>query len=107
MSVLIKGINKPTNCFLCHLSYMRTERLFCYLTNEEIIGAKIASECPLIPVPNHGRLIDASELQKTIHEHDYLLKDVWNTTDNGMFTIGIDYAIFTAPTIIPSDEDGE
>ena len=41
---------------------MKCERLFCYLTNEEIIGAKIASECPLIPVPNHGRLIDADAM---------------------------------------------
>lgn len=45
------------------------------------------------------RLIDASELQKRIHEHDYLLKDAFNSIDSGMFTIGIDYAIQTAPTI--------
>ena len=45
------------------------------------------------------RLIDATELQRRIHEHDYVLHDQNNTVEKGMFTAGIDYAIQTAPTV--------
>ena len=96
MGIYLKNINKPTNCFLCHLSYMRNERLFCYLTNEEIIGAKIASECPLIPVPNHGRLIDADALKLKHHWTDDFYETEYVEVDD----------IDDAPTIIEA-EDGE
>ena len=62
-----------------------------------------------VPVPPHGRLIDADALMQIIREHDYPLKAHFNSTDNGMFTIGIQQAVDEAPTIIPADpaEEGE
>lgn len=45
------------------------------------------------------RLIDADALKQTINEHDYVLRDMFNSTDKGMFTIGIDFAINEQPTI--------
>lgn len=39
------------------------------------------------------RLIDADELIKTIKANHYQLKSHLNSTDYGMFTIGIQYAI--------------
>ena len=64
MSVLVKGMEMPANCFLCKLSYMSGERLFCSaMKNEEVLRSKIASNCPLIEVPTpHGRLIDADAI---------------------------------------------
>lgn len=44
-------------------------------------------------------LIDANALSCDIHEHDYVLKDMFNSTDRGMFTCGIDYAIQIQPNI--------
>jgi len=45
------------------------------------------------------RLIDADELMETIKAHDYPLKDHLNSTDNGMFTIGIQQAVDEQPTV--------
>lgn len=60
--------------------------------------------CHLVDVPiPHGRLIDADELMKVIEENDYMLRGYYNTTDRGMFTIGIKQAIDEAPTIIEAE----
>lgn len=45
------------------------------------------------------RLIDADELIKTIKAHHYPLKSHLNSTDYGMFTIGIQYAIDEQTTV--------
>lgn len=45
------------------------------------------------------RLIDAGALMKIIREHDYPLRSHFNSTDNGMFTIGVQQAVDEAPTI--------
>ena len=52
----------------------------------------------------HGRLIDADKLMKVIEENDYTLRSYYNTTDRGMFTIGIKQAIDEAPAIIEAEE---
>ena len=45
------------------------------------------------------RYIDADALMKVIREHDYPLRSHFNSTDNGMFTIGVQQAVDDAPTI--------
>ena len=45
------------------------------------------------------RYIDADALMKVIREHDYPLRSHFNSTDNGMFTIGVQQAVDEAPTI--------
>lgn len=57
-----------------------------------------------VPVPAHGRLIDADALMGVIRAHDYPLTAHFNSTDNGMFTLGIQQAVDEAPTIIPAEE---
>ena len=63
MSVLIKGLEMPTNCFLCPLSVLNENRLFFEVTKNEVLRAKIDAECPLVPVPPHGDLIDRDAYQ--------------------------------------------
>lgn len=53
------------------------------------------------------RLIDADALMDVIRANDYPLRAHFNSTDNGMFTIGIQQAVDEAPTIIPASEEGE
>lgn len=60
-----------------------------------------------VPVPPHGRLIDADALMEIIKAHDYPLRAHFNSTDNGMFTIGIQQAVDDAPTIIPASGGNE
>ena len=45
------------------------------------------------------RLIDVDALKETIHRQHYRLSNAINTTDHGMFTVGIDQAIDEQPTI--------
>ena len=101
MGVYIKGMKMPKGCASCPLY------------NDECFGAykceaaqswgsdtERASGCPLVPVPKHGRLIDADALE---YEEAYL---------NGHYELG-DVEIVTrkdiesAPTVIPASEEGE
>lgn len=45
------------------------------------------------------RLVDADALMETIRAHDYPLKAHFNSTDNGMFTLGIQQAVDEQPTV--------
>ena len=54
MSILIKGMEMPKNCFWCPLSVLSDNRLFCEVTKNEVVRAKIDVDCPLVPVPPHG-----------------------------------------------------
>lgn len=60
MSVLIKGMKMPEDCFSCQLK----EEGFCNITNVYAGGINERnSDCPLVEIPEtHGRLIDAYEL---------------------------------------------
>ena len=49
---------------------------------------------------DHGRLVDADILEKSIREHSYLLKDVTNSIDFGMYVEGIIQAINECETIV-------
>ena len=64
MSILIKGMEMPKNCHNCEL-LTRVEVTYgavyaCQILNEVIGNVMVRQiRCPLIPVPPHGRLIDA------------------------------------------------
>lgn len=45
------------------------------------------------------RLIDGDALMETIRAHDYPLRAHFNSTDNGMFTLGIQQAVDEQPTV--------
>ena len=66
MSVLIKGMQTPEDCFSCPLK----EEGFCNITNAyagEI--NKRNSDCPLVELPeHHGRLIDADRLMRVYED---------------------------------------
>ena len=66
MGVYIKSMEMPKNCWLCPLSVFREmprEMLVCKITKEEVLRNKVDGSCPLVPVPPHGRLIDAKKLK--------------------------------------------
>lgn len=79
--VYIAGMQKPEKCDDCPL---QTADMICEL-----------STCPLIPVPDHGRLIDAEALMKQV-EHDAPLSTVYEKTMRRYLN--------NAPTIIPADK---
>ena len=93
MSVLVRGMEMPKNCHSCPMCLMR----FCQARDRELSeretrpNAKRPEDCPLLPVPPHGRLIDADALDSS--ETDYLGNHL-------VYLVDID----DAPTIIPAEE---
>lgn len=88
MSVIIKGIQMPEDCFSCPLK----EEGFCNITDAYAVRIKERnSDCPLVELPeHHGRLIDEDEIEipslETVNDQ-YLVFD----------------AIKDAPTIIEAE----
>lgn len=79
MSVLIKGMEMPGSCFNC--PFLDYEEGFCladaikhdsgWYENKFQPGWKIdgrPERCPLIPVPEHGRLIEESKVLDIVFE---------------------------------------
>ena len=105
MSVYIKGLEMPKSCFVCQFRIGR----FCpfidgWKNNVEKYEADNRHPfCPLTPVPDHGRLIDADALMKKAFRYPH--KDGITP----MYVFAND--VYNAPTIIPADhadkEDGE
>lgn len=68
MSVLIKNMGTPTNCgecmaFVCYRQYAGDSGdCFCGITKKDAKADVKNTDCPLVPIPPHGRLIDADEL---------------------------------------------
>lgn len=93
MSVLVRGMEMPKNCHSCPMCLMR----FCQAGDRELSeretrpNAKRPEDCPMLPVPPHGRLIDADALDSS--ETDYLGNHL-------VYLVDID----DAPTIIPAEE---
>ena len=100
MSVYIKGMEMPQNCYDCPFGADVDIGVGvahgCNLLKD---FAQFADErhddCPLIPVPDHGRLIDADAL-----------KENWCLTEFGNKVVEV-VEIDGAPTIIPSVKEGE
>ena len=84
MSILIKGMEMPKNCDVC---FMRDA---CEYSMP--LGKRL-TDCPLVEVPKHGRLIDADSLVKSMRDFSYM----WGERMN-------DEWIGEAPTIIPAEE---
>lgn len=79
MSVLIKGMEMPKNCYDCPFAMQDYTTLFgnnfkqtknsyaCVLTHKTITSTKRNRFCPLVPVPSHGRLKDVDALNDMIN----------------------------------------
>ncbi len=103
MSVYIKGMEMPKSCFECRFSIDG----FCYAVGDVNIRAneerQIASCCPLVPVPPHGRLIDADALLENMKK----VHDKWKMGEHYTPTSDDEIMVMYMPTIIPADKEGE
>ena len=105
MSVLIKGMEMPRNCFECPWRCkVDPENLLCRISGEyfeETFSGTIQNRhksCPLVPVPPHGDLIDRREAIIDANERAY---DFWLSDDEVNATIQF---LKEQPTIIPAEE---
>lgn len=105
MGVYIPGMEMPTRCCDCK---MYVEDIYCcHLLHREIENPwaddGVESDCPLIPVPPHGDLIDRAELWVEINK-------ICDRRDAGIITDldclqQILSAVRHAPTIIEAEEE--
>lgn len=97
MSILIKGMEMPKNCLECPL----------------VVCLSVESDCPLVPVPPHGRLIDADALmhefdkaQRTMEQHgrEYSCSFLSSSQEISTEWYCVEDMVENAPTIIPAEE---
>ena len=65
MSVIVKNMEMPPNCYFCSLadtSFIRCEAFSPTKLLEDDCEERRPDWCPLIELPFHGRLIDADRL---------------------------------------------
>ena len=105
MSVLIKGMQMPKCCRECPLESI--ERYVCSITGKAYNwGLKTRpTDCPLVEIQPHGRLIDADALDTSILQAGFSYAI---TRRKLRYTPGeVREKIANAPTIIPASEEGE
>ena len=101
MSVLIKSMEMPTSCYECPCNKDDGFGFFtCGVTKSECDFRNLPSDCPLIEVPPHGRLIDADALMK---DGWYLHKQVMGMS--GCATHELPLNNPSIPTIIEAEEE--
>jgi hypothetical protein len=66
MSILIKGMDMPTSCWDCYFQDCGNCRLNAdKVVDKCIIEDRRDDDCPLVPVPPHGRLIEEVDAIET------------------------------------------
>ena len=88
--IYIKGMEMPKNCAVCPCANDGIR--FCKAANEYIPMIGHPKFCPLIAVPDHGRLIDADALLVELRKSN----DVWADDFNDVW-------LGEMPTIIPAN----
>lgn len=68
MSVIVKGMEMPTSCLECPLTDGHSAS--CLITEKSVYFSidKRHDDCPLVPVPPHGRLGDLDQLKELFRE---------------------------------------
>lgn len=107
MGIYIKGMEMPTSCNECFV-----KPVFCPSIRGRM-GSDTApytwipanykhDDCPLVPVPPHGRLIDADAVFKRLQKQ---AMSVWgNGNPRYQIVLEVMDAIRFAPTIIEAEE---
>lgn len=109
MSVLIKGMEMPKSCGQCRFFVWSRgvgqhcavdDRITFHATIDGLdVGYERNGDCPLVPVPPHGRLIDADALAEKHRELAYELRGA-----NYDFHMTACSWVNNASTIIPAEE---
>lgn len=104
MGVYIKGMEMPTSCYKCPLRRRDGMDIVCPVAHERFLLPINILEyrldnCPLVPIPPHGDLIDRREAIIDANERAY---DFWLSDDEVNASIQF---LKEQPTIIPAEEE--
>ena len=105
----IPSMKKPTNCHDCPL-VDTLENCPCREMPDKdfwdsfILSMTVHEKCPLIPVPDHGRLIDAYFIVKRLRKQ---IQEVGEDTELANRDREFISVIGAVSAIIPADKEGE
>lgn len=102
MNVLIKGMEMPENCCECPINLYLCKHGFKYLLQHRELYDKRADDCPLVPVPPHGDLVDIDAYRDEFMNGVYAL--CRDDSDNYRANAIIDL-FDAAPIIIDAEEE--
>lgn len=102
--IYIPGMEMPKSCFECNLKKIWEDGVQCLVNKGLWMDCDSKHKaCPLIPVPDHGRLIDADAL---IDDMANMIPWVIESPEEIAMMDGLSAgyeAVGAAPTIIPAD----
>lgn len=118
MGVYIKGMEMPKNCMLCPLCVEEADPAngeMCMVTGTLMppCTRERLDNCPLAPVPPHGRLIDADELmhefekaQQTMAQHgrEYSCSFMSSGQEISTEWYCVEDMLENAPTLLEAEE---
>ena len=84
MSVLIKGMKMPKNCWECRFNASTIDRSdVCTITNKTYNWGlpHPPSDCPITELPPHGRLIDADEMVASVKRQTEIMREIAKEVD--------------------------
>lgn len=90
MSILIKGMEMPKNCWECHFGHGETG--ICVVDFKEHGDWDEPHDCPLVLIPPHGDLIDRDLFIEFIKTH-------WDSYDQWFVE-----QLEARPTVIEAEE---
>ena len=101
MGIYIKGMEIPRGCAFCKIARRNGKKMVCPFSGEEwdihdpMSADHRLDNCPLVPVPPHGDLIDAAEEMRLMQSCEYDTYDDYNRAFD---------MLDNAPTVIPAEE---
>ena len=113
--VYIPGMEMPTDCFDCQFALDGMCVAMTPVSTRRWTSEETTNYCPLIPVPDHGDLIDRTALYANAAEWEMQARhlavtspdartfDKWQTILSERASFKFDVA--DAPTIIPADKE--
>lgn len=117
MSVLIPGMEMPKGCASCKISRRNGKKMICpfiwkceWDIHDPMSADHRLDGCPLVPVPEHGDLIDRDALMKILSkviDINASIEQRNEATDQERRCLWwFEQQIGIAPTIIPADKEG-
>ena len=115
MGVYINGMEMPSSCYKCPLRRRDGMDIVCPVAHERFSVADVnileyrLDNCPLVPAPPHGRLIDADALRAKQQEDADLFQGSTAYGDKCRRDEAMNAVanIVNAPTIIPAESAEE
>lgn len=132
MGIYIKNMEMPKSCYHCVWMFRDKPKVYCTATEtnpnifaadqwldvSDVLAENRHSNCPLVEIPPHGRLIDADALYEKFARLESEAMNALKTTNTGSVNwikwsailterTGYKYDIADAPTVIEADKGGD